>query len=62
MSEDTSDAIAGIMIQLSRIYDLLALQLDDELRDKVVAMHESGGLISGPPIINEETWKAWQEE
>lgn len=46
------ELMGGIYIQLLRIYDLLALNLGDNPKiDELIALHESGKVLSPAPSL-----------
>lgn len=60
---EIEQALAGIMIQLARIYDLLVLGIDDEeWRNRILAIHEQGDLLSSAPFLSEKTFRKWNDE
>ncbi len=61
--EALEQAVGGLFIQLARIYDVLIVSMDnEEKRDQLLKIHGDGGLLSGVPWMNEETYKEFAGE
>jgi len=56
--ESLEQAVGGLFIQLARIYDVLIVSMEsEEKRDQLLKIHSEGGLLTGVPWMNEETYK-----
>ncbi len=56
--ESLEQAVGGLFIQLARIYDVLIVSMDnEEKRSQLLKIHSEGGLLTGVPWMNEETYK-----
>lgn len=61
--EAVQQAMAGMFIQLARIYDVLIVSMDnEEKRDQLLKIHAEGGLLTGSPWLNDETYKEFADE
>lgn len=47
-------AIAGIFIQLARIYDVLVASMPEEHREALLKIHSDGALLTELPWLNED--------
>lgn len=63
MDDDLNDALMGITVQLARIYDVMILNMTDpELRANLIAKHDEGELLCGPPSMSKTTLERWNVE
>jgi len=61
--EALEQALAGVFIQLARIYDALIVSIpNEEKRDQLLEIHDKGGLLTGVPWMNKETYEEFSGE
>lgn len=54
--KEMMEMLGAIFVQLSRVYDVLMLNLSEYQRDQLDTMHQSGELMGSPPILKEDAW------
>ena len=51
LDQDIIELLQAMYVQLSRIYDVLAVSTASEQIQELIAVHEQGGIVTPPPLL-----------